>query len=644
MSRWGWAEVAGLPTVTVEVAFASQPGDPTQVWTNISAFVDLPAGLRIEHGRGDEYGDVQPDRLTVTLVNDDGRFTPDLASSPYFPNVKIGRQIRVTLTPPGGTARVRFVGRVASWPVGWVGGPAKMARAAMLATGKLALLGRAPLLPAGQEEILGRAGLAGYWVLDEPAGAVLGSDSSGAGQYPLTRRQIGPGDGKLDFAAGAGPGPDRLAAPVFTPLGPGDGYSLYATLRSPIGTAGSTVLACINPPPAAALANAPVLFLEDRVGSWVGVLVSAGGQYTVVQYDAKTRLTQTGVGSIFVARNTDQTVTVVVDWFVVGVSARATVYYGPLNAASVTWPATTLPVFTAVQAGGAKARGSGTYTGTLSNVAVFDAALTPTDVADINFSLINSGDAFQSWVWWRRLLGFRGEAANYGVTGLAYTDKIGPQPTAGKSLPEALHQVARTVGAVYYTSVTGQNILQCRDFRYNRSVALSVSGAAGHVEVDLDLAGDDTGMANDTTASAENGVGFRYEDGASLAEYGLYPATISGLFRQAVDAQSAAQGRVSAGASPRLRVPNLGFNLLCSPPSLVASLLLLGIGDRVAVTDMPAQSPAAKLDLFVEGWTETLSDREWKMVLNTSPADRSDYWIVGDATRGVVGSTNRVGW
>lgn len=639
--------MSGLPAVTLEIAFASQPGAATQVWTDVSAWLVLSDGVEVEHGRGDEYDDPQPDRLSFTLRNDDGRFTPGLATSPYFPGVAIGRQVRLTLTAPGGTARTRFTGRVARWPVRWVGGTAKTVRSSVLAVGKLALLGRVPLRPAGQEEILRRhADLAGYWVLDEPETAQVGSDTSGAGQYPLVKRQIGGGNGTLLFARGDGPGPDRLPAPVLTPAAPGDGFSLYGQLKASIGVAGNgtSALVVYNPPGAANVNGSPIIALEDRSGSWVSAFLStATTAYQITVYDAKTGQQYNAVGSFGPNRDADQTVTITVGWQTAGVTARARVYYGPILMASVTWPTTVLPVYNAVQAGGAKGRGQGTNTGTFSNVAVFDRELTGTEAGDINFALINSGDAFQVWVWWQRLLEQRGELL-YGYQGLAYTELIGPQPVAGKSLPEALQQVARTVGALSYAGLDGRMFLQLRDYRYNRAADLTVSGSAGYVDAGLDLPGDDALMANDVTASSENGVTFRETDDASIAEYGLYPATISGLFRRAPAAQSAAQGRVSAGSSPRLRVPNLTFDLLCTPAAVVNAVHALTIGQRVQVTNMPAQSPVATLDLFVEGWTETVSATSWRLSLNTSPADRSDYWIVNDPVRGVVNSTNRVAW
>jgi hypothetical protein len=80
-----------------EIAFASNPDDPiaSQVWTDITKYIDVTAGIKITRYRTDEFGEIQPSKLGLTLDNRDGRFTPDNPASPYAPNVKSGKKIRV---------------------------------------------------------------------------------------------------------------------------------------------------------------------------------------------------------------------------------------------------------------------------------------------------------------------------------------------------------------------------------------------------------------------------------------------------------------------------------------------------------------------------------------------------------------------
>ena len=81
----------------VDVAFTTKPDDPAPAWQDITQYVSAAGGsrIRIDHGRPDEFSQAQPANCQMTLNNADGRFTAGLSSSPYYPNVKMGRRIRV---------------------------------------------------------------------------------------------------------------------------------------------------------------------------------------------------------------------------------------------------------------------------------------------------------------------------------------------------------------------------------------------------------------------------------------------------------------------------------------------------------------------------------------------------------------------
>jgi hypothetical protein len=91
------------PATRVDIAFnasyATAAAD--REWTDVTDYVLTAEGIRIGHGRGDEFSQASPNTCVLTLDNSDGRFTPGLASSPYYPNVKIGRPLRVQAMIPG---------------------------------------------------------------------------------------------------------------------------------------------------------------------------------------------------------------------------------------------------------------------------------------------------------------------------------------------------------------------------------------------------------------------------------------------------------------------------------------------------------------------------------------------------------------
>lgn len=92
---------AFMPDIWTEIAFTSgytTPAD-SRIWTDVSQYVELHEGIDINFGRQDERSVADANQMTMTLDNSDGRFTAMRAASPYYPNVKIGRPIRVSATP-----------------------------------------------------------------------------------------------------------------------------------------------------------------------------------------------------------------------------------------------------------------------------------------------------------------------------------------------------------------------------------------------------------------------------------------------------------------------------------------------------------------------------------------------------------------
>ncbi|GAB4203629.1 MAG: hypothetical protein OHK0022_28000 [Roseiflexaceae bacterium] len=109
--------VPNTPQITVEIGFGSAPL-ATPVWTDVSDYV---LAIQTRRGRQTELSRIEAGELTLTLDNDDGRFTPLNSQSPYFPNVLPGRRIRVSATWGGITYRL-FTGFITGWPPEWAGG------------------------------------------------------------------------------------------------------------------------------------------------------------------------------------------------------------------------------------------------------------------------------------------------------------------------------------------------------------------------------------------------------------------------------------------------------------------------------------------------------------------------------------------
>lgn len=101
-----------LPTLTVEIGFASDPLDDPQTWTDVSAYV---RSVTTHRGRSTELDTFSPGTATVVLSNRDRRFDPEHASGPNYGNLLPNKAIRITCTYAAVSYPV-FYGFVDGWP------------------------------------------------------------------------------------------------------------------------------------------------------------------------------------------------------------------------------------------------------------------------------------------------------------------------------------------------------------------------------------------------------------------------------------------------------------------------------------------------------------------------------------------------
>jgi hypothetical protein len=78
------------PVITVEIDF---PGNGT--WSDVTGYVGGRSAIKVTRGRQDQHSTVQGGTASLTLDNPDGRFSANNVSSPYYPNVKLQRPIRI---------------------------------------------------------------------------------------------------------------------------------------------------------------------------------------------------------------------------------------------------------------------------------------------------------------------------------------------------------------------------------------------------------------------------------------------------------------------------------------------------------------------------------------------------------------------
>ncbi|MGL5908851.1 MAG: hypothetical protein ACRCZP_02545 [Phycicoccus sp.] len=213
--------------------------------------------------------------------------------------------------------------------------------------------------------------------------------------------------------------------------------------------------------------------------------------------------------------------------------------------------------------------------------------------------------------------------------------QVGPATAGQQAWVDDVHVVSDERGLAYRT----------RQSLYGQIPALTLDAAAEEVAGGVEVEVDDRDLHNRVTVTRRGGTPQTYEQVTGPMSTARPPAG-AGVHDQSVtlsvasDAQSAqhAAWRVHLGTDPSPRVESVGVDLALIP-ALRPQMTALDIGDRLDVTGLPADL-CGDLSLLVEGYTETVSDQEWRMRVAASSAAP---WMVGRVADPVLGRADTSG-
>lgn len=161
-----------------------------------------------------------------------------------------------------------------------------------------------------------------------------------------------------------------------------------------------------------------------------------------------------------------------------------------------------------------------------------------------------------------------------------------------------------------------------------------------------DFALDDIDIWNEATYQRNGGSTQQWDDATSQGQYGVRTLSKTGLLNT-TDAESLnhAQYDVNRYAQPLTRVRRVLLRLT-GLPTLLPTILALDMLSRVTFArhSPPGGGTALSQDALLEGMAENydVHTGDWTMELRMSPTDATTYWILGDSTYGVLGSTTRL--
>jgi len=641
----GYVPINNAPDVKVEIAFNSGFTTPAadRIFVDVTEYVDLDrSGISVERGRGDQHSQVQPSRWSLTLNNRDGRFTPENTASPYYPNVRRGRPVRISATSVLGTASILVVGYVDTWPISWPGGSDAYSSVTVSGSSRMTRLGRSAVFRSIVEEEVLYDGPTCYWTLAEPAGALEAGNIAPGRSDRLTVAQVGSG-GTLEFGAGTGPGTDDLTAPVLTRVDSSNGKYLLSSLVQPLNAPGDTIIdlefwvAAVTASGTIATVVSPTSLYGLNVGIISGT-VSANATFAggVSQATIATDMADGNMHHVS-ARMTLSGSSVTASLIVDG-SARTTA------GSSVTLEGAAFPDLTRLflgSSGTAPSFLTTPWSGTLAHAAMFSGTVAVAD-ARIQAHYNAGANGFNTEASGARV-------ARYGrlagvppaeitvETGLSTS--IAHADTTGQSPIDMMQRVATTEDGLVFDGRDGTLTFHARDHRYTSTSAFTLSCTAGEVESDLSPVLDDQGMTNDMKATRAGGAEAHSVNQASIDDEGYYRDTVELMTTSDNEVQSRADWQVQRFGTPRVKLTSITVELTQASPAQQDLLLAADIGTRFTVSNLPSQAPASSMDFFVEGIGYEVGTDSFKISFNTSATDYANVWILDSSTQSQLDET-----
>lgn len=617
--------------------------------TDITSLLSIKLPVSVTRGRSDEFSDVQPSVMTLTL--DISTTTPPAA-------LVVGAPIRLRATVNGVTTN-RFTGTVDSVTVNWPSDSGASSTVTVTGVDLMASLNRRKL-PATLTATIMAAAPSVYWPMHEAEGATSAGDLSGKGGPPLMVAQRGTG-GTFSMGSGDGAPTQSLGCATFERASATAGPYLTTTLTSalPVAPPGTYNWGFLVTFVVASSTVAAQTFVrlrrpdtEPQDGAPLLDIGCDGSGYLRVSSAFKAGVTNSS--TIQVCDGLPHHVSV----FGVAVPGSPEIFttvwridggVGAHLGGAVSTGGTPWPGVTVVEVGGSLSTGANQASASISDLAYFpiSAPTTATDdigkAATTGFTTDRTDQRIGRYLDW---LGITARSLETGaVTATAHQDTTDLSPVA------AMNAVAATERGLVFVDASGQVTFHSRTHRYGTLWTALLDADA--LDESLTFTTDTQSLINKVTASRPFGSTVTFSDPSSITAYGEYPTEVELLISGqqapptpgsipavtnsgALEAFAAAAWMVNTNSTPRPRVSTVGVDLLTQTPAIAAQMQALELGSLIGLIGLPSQAPSGALSLFVEGWTETISLGEWTMQLNTSPNDSPlkldsaygalDYW------------------
>lgn len=613
-------------TTTVEISFTTNPMD-TPVWVDISQYVRQ---VSISRGRSDEREQHSAGTATLLLDNRDRRFEPGYAAGAYYPNVVPMKRIRIRVTQNAVTYE-RFQGFIDGWPQSY-DKSGNDALVELTATDGFSLLALASLKDSPWAALADSYAPKAWFRLGEESGTVaLNEAASAHGSYvnsPVLGIDglIASDTSKAIRLSGSNyallPPEANFAGTSYTVAGwfkhaaiSGSQYHfLYCQGRSDYAIALYMISTGVN---------AGKLAFAATNGFFAGIATSASRlddnlthSFVAVRNGTAMTLYIDGVSSGTATLGSNWTPTA---------GQRASIGYGdPTVTSDINW------------------------TGDIDEVVLYDSALSAAQALALHQAGTSawSGD---------------GSGARIG----RYLDLVA-WPSADRSIAtgettlaaaslsnNALQEIQDTVQAEqgdFFIGPDGKAVFRSRHYALETATAKTSQatfGPNGGSEIpyqDIQFEYNVDRIINDVEVELASGAVVSRKDQSSITKYGRRSDSVTGVALQNdADAMNLALWRIGHYKEPFTRVVTIEVltgAATSTSSSVVAATASRDIGHRITI-----KGPGNKItqDVLIEGISETITPSAWTIGFNCSPAETTNYFIVGHTTLGRL-DQNRLAW
>lgn len=598
-------------------------------WTEVTADVLARPSVHVEYGRTSPFSTPQVATASLTLNNTSGKYTPKNPDSPYYPNVKPRRRLRITYT--SGASAV-YLGYAKSFTPALRRGI--MPVVAVAAVDRMSALQDKNLDSIVREQYLS-TGPAFYLPLADPEGSATVATFDGAASFPILGKGSGSITGTITFgtepphpwdqgswatfAAGASDANGRV---ISVPTVNSSDWSIALAFRSSVASTNNLVLWMQEATSTPSLAS--YIRVDGLLGQLTAAVQCGGTVYTVATSPLGPDLID---GQPHVVVLTAAAATGLV-CYLDGVSIGAI--------SNIADPGTTVAsiggsIDTAAALGGY-------WTGDLAHFATWqDRTLTAGEAADLSEAILTGFAGDKTGERIDRLASYAGLTVADLNTAIGQ-EFCAPQLTQGRDLVDLWDELVTTEagGAAMYVDTDGRLRFDDRSWRTpHTSPVLTIDASTDVLPDEWQPFYDDWILTNDSTVTTSHGPTARYVDADSVDEDGSVTDAVTTLALSATAAHLLAQYRVNASRS-ELRFPRLKVNVAAIPAAhataIYAALPSMTIGSRIRIVNIPKSKTNTtggttrifhtdRLDVYVEGWSIDHGADEFSITWDLSAAD-----------------------